>query len=163
MRTTFRRFDAVLIDRVFQPVCNALAGWAGMERQRLAALCLDAASVAWIVSQAGALSHAVAQWQPGLALPRLLLLLLGLAALSSLRVAFQRVGAKDGPNPLRPAMLPHRGMALALLAVRLTAPSGLAGAADVVMLICAVCALYLGACASPPARRRGRRVALSEV
>lgn len=159
MRAIFHRFDAALIDHLFQPLSDSLSYWIGLDRRRMAGLCLDGAAVAWILAQAGALSRAVTQWQPGVALPRLLLLLLGLVALSSLRAAFRRVGSGSGANPLRLAMQPHRGVALALLALRLSALTGFASVADGAMLVFAVCALYLGACASPPARRRARQAA----
>jgi hypothetical protein len=161
MRATFTRFDATLIDRLFQPASDSLAYLIGLDRRRLANLCLDVASVAWILSKAAGVSQAVTLWQPAAAFPRLVLLLLGLVALSCLRAAFRRVETRRGANPLRLAMLPHRGVALALLVLRLSTLTDFASVADGVMLAFAVCALYLGACASPPARRRARQAAAS--
>ena len=98
----------------------------------------------------------------GAAFLRILLLLLGLVALTSLRIAFRRAGVRNGANPLRVTMLPHRGVALALLAARLVALGGFAGVADLAMLGFAACALYLGACATrPPEHRRRRWLATS--
>ena len=155
MLRDFVRFDNALIERVFQPAADIIAHRASLDRLRIAGFCVDAASVAWALSQAGSLSAAVAHWQPAGASLRLLLLLLGLVALRSLRELFGRVGAGKGVNPLRVAMLPHRGVLLALLVARLPALGGFAAAADLAMLLLTVCALYLGACASrPPVRRR---------
>lgn len=151
----FRRFDTALIERVFQPAADSLASRAGLRRLSLVWLCLDAASVAWILSQAGSLSAAVLQWQATAGLFRAALLLAGLAALRGLRVLFQRVNV-GRINPLRVLMLPHRGIILALLLARAPAMGNFAGAADAIMLILAACALYLGAC-MPPASVRRRR------
>lgn len=157
MRANFTRFDDALIERVFQPIADSITCRIGLDRLRIAAVCLDAASIAWILSRAGALAQAVLQWDPGTALSRTLLLLLGLVALTSLRTVFRRVGAGSGANPLRVAMLPHRGVVLALLLVRLPALPGFAGMADLAMLGLAACALYLGACvAQPPGQRRAQ-------
>lgn len=93
---------------------------------------------------------------------RMLLLLLGLVALTSLRVVFRRAHIRNGANPLRAAMLPHRGIVLALFAARLVALAGFAGVADLAMLGFVGCALYLGACATrPPVHRRTRWLAIS--
>ena len=155
MLRNFARFDGILIERVFQPIADTISHRMALDRLRLAGFCVDAASVAWVLSQAGGLSAAVAHSQPAEASLRLLLLLLGLVALRSLRELFGRVGAAKGANPLRVAMLPHRGVLLALLVARLPALGSFAAAADLIMLLLAVCALYLGACASrPPVRRR---------
>jgi len=159
MLTSFARLDSALIERVFQPVVDAMAQRLGLGRLRVAGYFLDVASLAWILSQAGSLSGAAAQWQADTACLRLLLLMLGLAALCSLRTLFQRSGDGRGGNPLRVTMLPHRGVLLALLASRLFALGGFAAAADLAMLACAVCALYLGACVSRPPLRRASSAA----
>jgi hypothetical protein len=162
MQASFAHIDDALIERVFQPLADSAASRTGLDRLRLAALFLDAASIAWILSQAGVLTQAVTQWNVGDGFLRILLLLLGLAALTSLRTAFQRVRVRNGANPLRVTMLPHRGVALALLAARLIALGGFAGVADLAMLGCATCALYLGACATrPPEHWRKRWLATS--
>jgi hypothetical protein len=162
MQASFARFDSALIERVFQPLADLITDRIGLDRLRVVGLCLDAASIAWILSQAGALTHAVTQWDGAASLPRVLLLLLGLVALSSLRVVFRRARIRNGANPLRAAMLPHRGIVLALLVARLVALGGFAGVADLAMLGFAGCALYLGACAAPPpVRRRSRWLAIS--
>jgi hypothetical protein len=160
----FASFDSALIERVFQPAADAVAYRLGLDRLRVAGFCLDGASIAWILSQAGSLSDAVTQWQACTAFLRLVLLMLGLLALCSLRVAFRRVIAAKGMNPLRVMMLPHRGVVLALLAARLPALDGFASTADFAALLCAICALYLGACTPPPpARTLSREVGEGRV
>jgi hypothetical protein len=162
MQASFARIDDALIERVFQPLADSAACRTGLDRFRLAAFFLDAASVAWILSQAGTLTEAVTQWDAGAGCLHVLLLLLGLAALTSLRTAFHRVRVSNGANPLRVTMLPHRGVVLALLAARLMALGGFAGTADLAMLGFATCALYLGACATrPPEHGRSRWLAAS--
>jgi hypothetical protein len=162
MQASFARFDNALIECVFQPLANSVTYWIGLDRLCIAVYCLDAASVAWVLSRAGALTKATTQWQAGAASLRVLLLLLGLMALTSLRTLFRRVGTRSGANPLRVTMLPHRCVVLALLAARLPALGGFSGVADLVMLGFAACALYLGACAArPPVRRRIRWLATS--
>ncbi|HTW69194.1 MAG TPA: hypothetical protein VME47_04830 [Acetobacteraceae bacterium] len=146
----FACFDGALIERVFQPAADAISYRLGLDRLRIAGFCLDGASIAWIFSQAGGLSEAVTQWQACTVFLRVVLLMLGLLALCSLRVAFQRVTAAKGMNPLRVMMLPHRGVLLMLFATRLLALDSFASAADFAALSFALCALYLGACVSPP-------------
>jgi hypothetical protein len=162
MQVSFSRFDRALIERIFQPVANAMTYRLGLDRLRVAGFCLDAASIAWILSQAGALTQMVMLWDAGAVFLRMLLLVLGLIALTALRTMFRRVGARSGANPLRVAMLPHRGVVLALLAARLPELTGFAQMADLAMLAFAACALYLGACAArPPEHRRSRWLAAS--
>jgi hypothetical protein len=160
MQASFSRFDDALIERAFQPLADSITTRIGLDRLRIAGLCLDAASLAWIVSQAGALADAMTQSDPIAAVFRVVLLLLGLVALTSLRTLFRRVGARTGANPLRVAMLPHRGIVLALLVARLPTLTGFAGMADLAMLGFAACALYLGACASRPPVQRNARIPL---
>ncbi|HUB43766.1 MAG TPA: hypothetical protein VMB73_02165 [Acetobacteraceae bacterium] len=150
MLRCFACFDSALIERVFQPAADAIAYRLGLDRLRAAGFCLDGASIAWILSQAGSLSDAVTQWQACNAFLGVVLLMLGLLALCSLRVAFRRVTRAKGMNPLRVMMLPHRGVVLVLLFTRLLAVDDFANAADFAALLFAVCALYLGACTSPP-------------
>ena len=156
MRKTFAPVDDVLIERLFQPALDTITNRIGFDRGRAACFCLDIASVSWIVSRARGLSDAVVAWDASNAGAGFALLVLGLAALTSLRVLFRRAGSSGG-NPLRMTMQPHRATVLLMLIVRLVqlqAP-GLADAADLVMLVCAGSALYLGACAERPPIRRG--------
>jgi hypothetical protein len=155
MRKTFAPLDDLLIERLFQPGSDLIADWIGFGRTTAACFCVDIASLAWIVSRARGLSDAVAAWDASTSFIDLSLLLLGLVALISLRTLFRRAGRKQA-NPLRLVMRPHRAIVLLMLVTRLVqlhAP-GLADAADVVMLICAAAALYLGACAERPPIRR---------
>jgi hypothetical protein len=162
MQASFARFDSALIEHVFQPLADLITDRIGLDRLRAVGICLDAASVAWILSQAGALTHAVTQWDAAASILRILSLVLGLIALTSLRVVFRRARIRNGANPLRAAMRPHRGIVLALLAARLVALAGFAGMADLAMLGFAGCALYLGACAArPPVHRRSQWLAFS--
>jgi hypothetical protein len=158
MRKTFAPLDDVLIERLFQPFADMLTGHTGISRATTSCLCIDIASLAWIVSRAGGLSGAVTAWDCGDAFVDLMLLLLGLVALISLRALFRRTAPKKQANPLRLAMQPHRAIVLLMLASRLAqlhAPD-LPSVADVVMLMCATSALYLGACAERPPLRRQR-------
>ncbi len=84
MQVSFARFDDALMERLFQPVADLVTYRTCLDRLHIAGFCLDAAAVAWILSQAGALTLAVTQWEVGAALPRMLLLVLGLVALTSL-------------------------------------------------------------------------------
>ncbi|HEY4042082.1 MAG TPA: hypothetical protein VGM32_09600 [Rhodopila sp.] len=158
MRNTFALLDDVLIERMFQPAADFIALWSGLSRSAAACCCVDGASVAWIVSRAPRLADVVSAWDAGPAFLRLTLALLGLVALASLRVLFRRAGCRHA-NPLRPAMRPHRAVALLMLLsclARLHA-AGLEEAAETVMLMCSAAALYLGACAERPPLRRGGR------
>ena len=84
----------------------------------------------------------------------LILLLLGLTALTGLRSVFRRQAGQQKANPLREVMRPHRGILLLLFVAQMAQPAGVAQAADGVMLVAALLALYLGACAErPPVRR----------
>jgi hypothetical protein len=156
MRLTFASFDDALIERVFQPVADALSDRLGLNRQRTACFCIDLASVSWILSQARPLSDAVLEWDAGLAFLRLLLLLLGLVALTGLRGLFRRLSGDAKVNPLRPAMRPHRAVVLLMLVARLVELDGMSvsNVADLAMLGFTAVALYLGACAARPRVRR---------
>jgi hypothetical protein len=157
MRLRFSALDDALIERVFQPVSNAMADHVGLERRRAACLCADAASVGWILSQARCLSDSVLGWDAASAVPRLLLLMLGLVALVGLRNVFLRASPGDA-NPLRLTMRPHRAVVLLMLVARMTQPNaaGLADFADMAMLGFAAAGLYLGACATRPPLRRAK-------
>jgi hypothetical protein len=159
MRKTFTPLDDVLIERVFQPVADLITNQVGLSSRTAACVCIDAASLAWIISRARGLSDAVTAWDCVTACLDLALLLLGLAALSSLRTVFRRATGKKQGNPLRLAMQPHRAVILLMLAARVAQLQsvGLSDAADAAMLICSAAALYLGACAErPPVRRRSK-------
>lgn len=155
MDRRFAAFDTYLIERVFQPFCAIIAGFCGIGRIAAVCFCLDLAALAWIVSRAPALSADVARWEGAGSLFHLVLLLTGLVALTALRMLFRRSCGRAG-NPLRLAMRPHRGITLVMLAARcIQAPTGqTADLADVAMLLATLTALYLGACAEPPALRR---------
>jgi hypothetical protein len=161
MRRTFAPLDDALIERVYQPLTDRLAEKVGMRGRRAACLLLDAAGIAWILSQAQAPAEAAHGWDAVTMAWRGGALLIGLAALSSLRTLFRRAPNGMG-NPLRASMQPHRGIALMLFAARMVdlGDFGFSEFADVAMLLCAVSALYLGACAErPPVRRRSEDVA----
>jgi len=161
MRSLFAPLDDVLIGRLFQPMADFIALRFGLGRGRAACLCLDIASVGWIVARARALSDAVLSWDAGASFLHLAILLMGLLALISLRVLFRRAGSKPIANPLRVSMRPHRAIVLLMLAARVMQPhavsrgfADLGDVADVAMLLFAAVALYLGACTErPPVRR----------
>jgi hypothetical protein len=155
MRKTFAPVDDLLIERLFQPASDLIAHWIGLSRSTAACVCIDIASLGWIASRAGGLSTAVNHRNAGDALLDFSLLLLGLVALTSLRTLFRRAAGQQ-ENPLRLSMQPHRAVVLLMLVARLVqfqTPS-LAEAADLAMLVFAVSALYLGACAERPPIRR---------
>jgi hypothetical protein len=154
MRRTFALLDGALIERVFQPVCDWLLRQTGITRTRTTCLCLDAAALAWILSRTQGLSDLAAHWEAGSAAVSFAVLLLGLVALISLRTLFRRAGDRKPANPLRLAMLPHRAVLLLMLVSRLVQLRDLGDAADLLMLVCAVAALYLGACVERPRLRR---------
>lgn len=156
MQKVFAKFDGFLIERIFQPLCNLLADRFGIARFVAAGFCLDLASLGWIVSRAPGLARDVQAWDATPAGLHLILLLLGLTALTGLRSVFRRQAGQQKANPLREAMRPHRGILLLLFVARMAhvEPVGIAQAADGVMLVAALLALYLGACAErPPVRR----------
>lgn len=156
MRKTFAPFDDMLIERLFQPASDLIAYRIGLSHSGSVGLCLDAASIAWIVSRTQSLTAAVTTWDAATAFVDVAFLLLGLLALFSLRILFRRPRSRQS-NPLRPAMQPHRATVLMMFAaslLQLRSP-GLTEAADMAMLIFAAAGLYLGACAEqPPLRQR---------
>jgi hypothetical protein len=156
MRKGFAKFDGFLIERIFQPLCNLLADRFGVARFVAAGFCLDLSSLGWIVSRAPGLAQDVQAWDATPATLHLILLLLGLTALTGLRSIFRRQAGQRKANPLREAMRPHRGILLLLFIAQMThiEPVGISQAADGVMLVAALLGLYLGACAGrPPVRR----------
>jgi hypothetical protein len=157
----FASFDDSLIERVFQPVADFLLHHLSLGRSGAACLCVDVASVGWILARARALSAAVLRWDAGASFLDLIVLLLGLLALISLRTLFRRTSGKPNANPLRLVMRPHRAVVLLMLAARAVqlsaVPSGLADlgdVADVAMLLFGAAALYLGACTERPPLKR---------
>jgi hypothetical protein len=166
MRKTFAALDDVLIERVFQPISDLISNQFGFSKGTTACASIDLASIAWIVSRARGLSGGVTAGDAGAALLDLALLLLGLAALISLRSLFRRAATGKQANPLRQAMQPHRAIVLLMLATRLTQlPTfDLTDAADLAMLLCASSALYLGACVErPPVRRQPHALFSAQV
>ena len=162
MPNRFRQIDDWLFERLFQPLADFLALRAGLSRDVVAGFCLDVASAAWILSRVPALSIEVKQWNAAASLTAVALLGLGLTALVSLRILFRKICRGQRGNPLRPAMRPHRAVALLLLLVRLTQLHipHLSDVAEIVMLLFSTSALYLGACAErPPVHRPGRVLA----
>jgi hypothetical protein len=158
MRQTLASVDDVLIERLFQPASDVLTHRVGLSRTTAPYFFTDLASLAWIVSRVPEMSALVAAWDAGAAFLVLALLLLGLGALVSLRMVFQRT-ERTLSNPLRRVMRPHRAIVLLMLVsslVQLRAP-GLANIADLVMLLGIASALYLGACAERPPIRRDTR------
>ena len=158
MRKGFAKFDGFLIERFFQPLCNLLADRFGIARFTAAGFCLDASSLGWIVSRAPGLARDVQAWDATPAAAHLILLMLGLMALTGLRSVFRRHAGQQKANPLREVMRPHRGILLLLFVAQLAhiEPVGISQAADGVMLVTALLALYLGACAEPPPVRRSQ-------
>ncbi len=157
MRKAFSALDDMLIERVFQPLSDLITHQVGLSRADLACCCIDAASLAWIVSRSHILSAAVVDWDVSAAFTDLAFLLLGLIAMISLRMVFRR-SASRRTNPLRQTMQPHRAVSLLMLMARLLQFRSLAviDVADGMMLLCAAFALYLGACEEPPPAHRAK-------
>ena len=165
MQESIARLDDALIDRVCQPVADRLAAALSVDCFRLARSCNDAAALAWILSQAGRVSDAFATGNMALAGAQGGLIIVGLAALTTLRRVFDgKQGSRSSSgaraNPLRPAMFLHRLGCLLWLGAQLlrttTGPSGFAETLIVVMGLMTTASVYVGACSSPPPERHGR-------
>jgi hypothetical protein len=160
LQQSFARLDDALIERVFQPLSDLIMQRFGLDRLRAACFCLDGASLAWILSQAGALGNAATGWHATQLCWRAVMLVLGLMAMSSLRSLFQRMAGRRAANPLRSAMAPHRCLALAMLLAQLVDIGSLAGWAALAMLGLVVVGMYFSACLPrPPLHRRAARLA----
>lgn len=157
MPKAFTPLDNILFQKLFQPMSDMAAQRMGIGRGSAACLCLDLASLSWIVSRTTGLSGAISHGarDNGVAFLDLSLLLLGLAAFISLRIMFRR-SATAQANPSRLSMRPHRAVVLLMLGARLMQLRALnfADAGDIAMLMFATSALYLGACTEPPPVRR---------
>jgi hypothetical protein len=161
VRKAFTQLDNMLIDAVCQPAVDRISAIAAFRCDRISRCCLDLSSVAWIVSQAGAAVAAAKSEVAGLLACQIMLMMLGLTAMSTLRSAIGRIGRVQGghANPLRPSMTIHRLSCLIWL-VCLTAKTVMAPAEVASLALFAVGALvtagiYVGACANrPPARRQ---------
>ncbi len=163
MRRWFTPLDDKIIQSVFQPLTDMMADRFGLDRPRLACFCLDLSILGWLLARLPAMSDAVTAWNPMSAVPKLVMLVLGVVALLALRTVFRRFGGKPGANPLRLSMRPHRAIILLLLVSR-PLQFGLADMGDVAdlgMLLFAALGLYLGACSQPPANRHVARQAHS--
>jgi hypothetical protein len=165
MQESIARLDDALIDRVCQPVVDRLAAALSVDCFRLARSCNDAAALAWILSQAGRVTDAFATGNVALAGAQGALIIIGLAALTTLRRVFDgKQGSRSSPgaraNPLRPAMFLHRLGCLLWLGAQMlstiTRPSGLAEILIVVMGLMTTASVYVGACSSPPPERQAR-------
>jgi hypothetical protein len=163
MQDSIGRLDDALIDRVCQPVVDRLAAAMSVDCFRLARSCNDAASLAWILSQASRVSDALGTGNVALAGAQGALIIIGLAALMTLRRVFDgKLGSSSGAraNPLRPAMLQHRLGCLLWLGVQLLSavskPSGFAEILVLAVGLMTTASVYVGACSSPPPERQDR-------
>lgn len=156
----FASFDELLIERVFQPVCNLLADRFGVKRASAAGFCLDIASLGWILARAPQLSRETMAWDAVPATLHLVILLVGLMAFTGLRSVFRRRTGSRQANPLRLTMRPHRAVVLVMFLARLMQfqAMDIATCADAVMLVAAAVALYLGACGERPPLHRSALV-----
>lgn len=169
MQERISRLDDALIDSVCQPIVNRLATAMPVDCYRFARHLNDAAALAWILSQAGGIAAAFATGNTALAGAQGLLVLIGLAALTTLRRVFEgrqpsRSAATARGNPLRPAMSLHRLGCLLGLAVQvvnaLPQPMGLARFLIIAVGLLTALSVYVGACSSPPPQRRTSRRAV---
>jgi hypothetical protein len=162
MRERVAQFDDALIDRVCQPIVDRLGAKLPVDCYRLARTLNDGAALAWILSQAGGVAGALAVGNVPLAGAQGLLIVIGLAALTTLRRVFDgRQGPRSSTgaraNPLRPAMFLHRlGCLLGLGAQVVSAlpgPAGFAGVLIIAVSLLTAASVYIGACSAPPPQR----------
>ena len=156
MRRFFVPLDDALFDRLFQPLTALLRYRFGLPRRRVARICVDVATAAWVLARGCGVSRALTENDVTMIRAKSAVLLMGLGALVSLRLLLAR--APDGTaNPLRSTMQPYRAVILLLLSAHLLQPVAplQRDILDIVMLLCTTAALYLAACAeAPPPRRR---------
>lgn len=157
--------DDILIDRLCQPIADRLAARRFTDCFQLARICNDAASLAWILSQAGSVSRALATGNVALGGAQAALIVIGLAALTTLRRVFEGKQATHSAignrgNPLRPAMFLHRLFCLIWLGTQaisaVTGPAGFSDLLVVAVSLMTTASVYIGACSSPPPERRAR-------
>jgi hypothetical protein len=165
MQERIARLDDALIDHVCQPIVDRLSTAMTVDCFRLARLCNDAASFAWLLSQASRVSDALATNNVSLAGAQGALMIIGLAALATLRRVFDgKQGSRSSTgaraNPLRAAMFLHRLSCLVWVGAQLlgTVP-GPAAFADILTIcvgLMTTASVYVGACSTPPPVRRSR-------
>lgn len=165
MQERIAGLDDALIDRVCQPIVDRLATEMPVDCFRLARLCNDAAALAWILSQAGCVASAFATDNLALAGAQGALILIGLAALTTLRRVFDgKLGPRSSTtaraNPLRAAMFTHRLGCLLWLGTQvistLVRPGGYSDILIVAVGFMTTASVYVGACSSPPPEKRRR-------
>ena len=163
MQERIAQLDDALIDRVCQPIVNRLAANEAVDCYRLARHLNDAAALAWILSQAGQVSQAFATGNMALVGAQGALIIIGLAALTTLRRVFdgkqgRRSSTGARANPLRAAMFLHRLGCLLWLGTQMlgaiTGPGGFAETLVICMSLMTTASVYVGACSSPPPERR---------
>ncbi len=162
MVSIFAQFDDMLFARFFQPFLAFLVNRLGIARGQAACLSVSAAIAAWLLARAADVSDAVADADIPIAAFRLSVLMTGLVALLSLHHLFRRIRTVR-VNPLRPTMILHRAVVLALILARLCRPAEtpMVEVADLAMLTLTWAGLYLGACSEPPHGRRALGTAVS--
>jgi len=162
MREILARMDDRIIDQEFQPSVDWFSNQLRFDCFRLAGICADLSALAWILSQAGAVTAALGSGVPGQAPFRCVLLLLGLGAITILRTLFQKVGGggrrSAQANPLRAGMFLHRLVChfwlIGLLLKTAGTPFGLESCGLLAVGVCTTLAVYFGACSNPPPKRR---------
>ena len=166
MHERIASLDDALIDRICQPAVDRLAAAdRSVDCFWLARRCNDAAALAWILSQAGGVAGAFARGNVALAGAQGALVVIGLAALTTLRRVFdgtQRPRSSAGAcaNPLRPAMFPHRLGCLLWLSAQvlgtISSPIGWSAILTIAVGLMTTASLYVGACSTPPPRRQSQ-------
>lgn len=163
MQERIAQLDDALIDRVCQPIVNRLATGMPVDCYRLARLCNDAAALAWILSQAKGVANALATGNTALAGAQGALIIIGLAALTTLRRVFEgKQGGRSSTavraNPLRAAMFLHRLGCLLWLGTQLLGavmrPLGFTEMLIIGMSLMTTASVYVGACSTPPPEHR---------
>lgn len=162
MRDFIARVDDALIDRVFQPFVDWIGDLMAFGTCRMARVCVDLASLAWILAETGGLAGAIAANEFGLAAFRGVMVVMALWALSILRNIFPKADVsgegRATANPLRVGMHSHRATCLlwmaGLLIKAAVAPTGFESLALLAMGSFATASVYIGACTDSPTRRR---------
>ena len=164
MRKLMAAADDVVIDKICQPAVDWMSRFGEADCFRIARVCVDLAAFAWILSQANSTIAAVNSGITGLAAFQFTLIILGLAAIMTLRSVFDRsAGAGDNgkgrwANPLRPRMFFHRLICLSsLLMQALLGADGFDAIALLLVQALATMAVYAGACSNgmPKTRENG--------
>jgi hypothetical protein len=164
MKKDFEWLDDTLIDRLFQPLADWMNDRMALGPNRAARGAIDLASLCWILAQLSDVADAVHRHDVRTCVFLGLAVILGLWAFSILRNVFQRAdganraGAQAQANPLRPGMQLHRVICLfwmiGLTVKTIMEPTDFTALALLAVGVFGTGAVYIGACANHPPKRR---------